>query len=55
MTVMVRGIAFEGNLDNTMGLKFHNLSHRFGFSRRTGRISRTCRSSESIIWPNPGY
>ena len=31
MTVMVRGIAFEGNLDNTMGLKFHNLSHRFGF------------------------
>jgi len=29
--VKVRGIEFEGNLDNSMGLEFYNLSHRFGF------------------------
>lgn len=29
--VTVRGIEFEGNLDNSMGLKFWNLSHRFRF------------------------
>ena len=29
--VMVRGIEFQGNLDNMMGLEFYNLSHRFGF------------------------
>ena len=29
--VTVRGIEFQGNLDNTMGLEFYNLSHRFGF------------------------
>lgn len=28
--VKVRGSEFEGNLDNTMGIEFHNLSHRFG-------------------------
>ena len=31
MPVTVKGIQFEANLDNTMGLHFHNLSHRFGF------------------------
>ena len=31
MTVTVRGIEFEANLDNSMGIEFYNLSHRFGF------------------------
>ena len=31
MTIKIRGIDFEDNLDNAMGLQFHNLSHRFGF------------------------
>ncbi|TPG52401.1 cyclase family protein [Roseomonas nepalensis] len=31
MTVTIKGIQFESNLENSMGLKFHNLSHRFGF------------------------
>ncbi len=31
MTVTIRGIEFQSNLDNDMGLRFHNLSHRFGF------------------------
>ena len=29
--VKIRGIEFESNLDNSMGLQFHNLSHRWGF------------------------
>ena len=29
--VNVRGIEFQGNLDNDMGLEFVNLSHRFGY------------------------
>ena len=31
MTVTIRGIEFQSNLDNPMGLAFHDLSHRFGF------------------------
>ena len=31
MTVTVRGIEFQANLDNDMGLEFVNLSHRFGY------------------------
>ena len=31
MPVKIRGIEFESNLDNPMGLEFYNLSHRFGF------------------------
>lgn len=31
MTIKVRGIEFQSNLDNQMGLKFYNLSHRFGY------------------------
>jgi kynurenine formamidase len=31
MAVTIRGIRFESNLDNPMGLQFYNLSHRFGF------------------------
>src|SRR5260370_38325955 len=31
MPIEIRGIEFEGNLDNAMGLEFYNLSHRFGF------------------------
>jgi hypothetical protein len=31
MPIKVRGIEFESNLDNPMGLEFYNLSHRFGF------------------------
>ena len=27
----IRGIEFESNLDNAMGLEFYNLSHRFGY------------------------
>jgi hypothetical protein len=27
----IRGVMFEENLDNTMGLEFYNLSHRFGY------------------------
>ena len=50
MTVTIRGIEFQSNLKNDMGIKFYNLSHRFGFSRRTGHISRMCRSTASITW-----
>ena len=31
MPMKIRGIEFEDNLDNPMGLEFYNLSHRFGF------------------------
>ena len=31
MPVKIRGIEFDSNLDNPMGLEFYNLSHRFGF------------------------
>lgn len=31
MTVTIRGIEFQDNLDNDMGLEFVNLSHRFGY------------------------
>ena len=31
MSVKIRGIEFEGNLDNPMRLQFYNLSHRFGY------------------------
>jgi kynurenine formamidase len=31
MPMKIRGIEFESNLDNPMGLEFYNLSHRFGF------------------------
>ena len=27
----IRGVEFESNLNNSMGLKFCNLSHRWGF------------------------
>src|SRR6266702_3381428 len=27
----IRGVAFEENLNNSMGLEFYNLSHRFGY------------------------
>jgi len=30
MSVMIRGVEFQGSLDNPMGLEFYNLSHRFG-------------------------
>jgi kynurenine formamidase len=29
--VKIRGIEFQANTDNPMGLEFYNLSHRFGF------------------------
>ena len=31
MTIKVRGIEFQSNMDNAMGLQFTNLSHRWGF------------------------
>ena len=31
MTITVRGIEFQDNLDNPMGIEFYNLSHRFGY------------------------
>src|SRR5665811_275257 len=31
MSIAIRGIEFESNTDNEMGLVFTNLSHRFGF------------------------
>jgi len=31
MSITVRGIEFQSNLDNPMGIEFYNLSHRFGF------------------------
>ena len=31
MSITIRGVQFESNLDNPMGLEFYNLSHRFGF------------------------
>ncbi|WP_412551818.1 hypothetical protein [Shimia sp. MIT910701] len=29
--VEIRGIEFQANTDNDMGLEFYNLSHRYGF------------------------
>lgn len=29
--VEIRGIEFQGNTENDMGIEFYNLSHRFGF------------------------
>jgi hypothetical protein len=29
--IKIRGVTFEENLDNSMGLEFYNLSHRFGY------------------------
>ena len=31
MTKKVRGVTFEENNNNSMGLEFYNLSHRFGY------------------------
>ncbi len=31
MAITVRGIEFQENTNNDMGLEFYNLSHRFGF------------------------
>ncbi|SPZ33118.1 cyclase superfamily protein [Agrobacterium tumefaciens] len=31
MSITVRGIEFQDNLDNPMGIEFYNLSHRFGY------------------------
>ena len=31
MTVKIRGIDFQENLNNDMGLEFYNLSHRYGY------------------------
>src|SRR3974377_420401 len=31
VTKPIRGVAFEENENNAMGLKFYNLSHRFGY------------------------
>ncbi len=31
MTKKIRGVAFEENHNNSMGLEFYNLSHRFGY------------------------
>ncbi|MYG26218.1 MAG: cyclase family protein, partial [Boseongicola sp. SB0677_bin_26] len=31
MSVTIRGIDFQANDDNDMGLEFVNLSHRYGF------------------------
>ncbi len=39
--VKVRGIEFEANLDNSMGLEFYNLSTASASSTRTGPIFRT--------------
>ena len=31
MAKKIRGVTFEENLNNAMGLEFYNLSHRFGY------------------------
>src|ERR1700761_4270596 len=31
VTQKIRGVTFEENLNNAMGLEFYNLSHRFGY------------------------
>src|SRR5260221_12021090 len=31
VTKKIRGVTFEENLSNSMGLEFYNLSHRFGY------------------------
>ena len=35
MTIKVRGIEFQSNIDNAMGLQFTNLSDRWRIDRRT--------------------
>ena len=35
MTKKVRGVTFEENNNNSMGLEFYNLSHRFAKHQRT--------------------
>ena len=37
--VVIRGIEFQANTDNTMGLEFYNLSHRFGFQNPNKLLS----------------
>ena len=53
MAKKIRGVTFEENLNNGMGLEFYNLSHRFGYNPRTGPTSRTSRSSASTTTPSP--
>jgi hypothetical protein len=31
VTITIRGLDFEENLNNSMGIEFYNLSHRFGY------------------------
>ena len=31
MTINIRGIDFQENTNNDMGIEFYNLSHRFGY------------------------
>ncbi|MFT7057565.1 MAG: hypothetical protein ACJASV_000064 [Pseudorhodobacter sp.] len=50
--VKVRGIEFQANTDNDMGIEFHNLSHALGFKTQIGHTSKTRRLSEFTIWQN---
>ena len=54
MPITVRGIEFQENTSNDMGLEFYNLSHRYGFQCPNWPYFRTCRSSGSTTWPKSG-
>ena len=52
--ITIRGIAFEENLKNRMGLQFYDLSHPWGHgAAAAGRTSRTSRSSACTAWRSP--
>ena len=50
---IIRGIPFEDNLKNSMGLEFYDLSHPQGSVSPAGPISKTSRSSACTRWPGP--
>ena len=51
MTITVRGVTYEENLSNAMGLEFYDLSHPWGLNP-TGLISKTSKSSGCTAWPS---
>ena len=40
MAKKIRGVMMEENLNNTMGLHFYNLSHRFGHRHQREQLVR---------------
>ena len=52
--VTIRGIEFQGNLDNPLGLEFYNLSHRFGFQNPNWRYFQDTKIERSHYMAKSG-